>query len=137
VSTLAVLRAATSLYDIAALLKYKHSSLSYIVYKIPAAEKYTIFDIPKKTGSVRRIEAPVPRLKVLQRHLSDVLCDCLREIEEKKEVYNKASHAFRKDCSIITNAEIHKSRRYILNVDLEDFFPSLNFGCVRGFFYEE
>jgi len=34
----------------------------------------------------------------------------------------------------MTNARVHKCKRYVFNLDLEDFFPSLNFGRVRGFF---
>ena len=37
----------------------------------------------------------------------------------------------------MTNAYIHKRRRYVLNLDLEDFFPSFNFGRVRGFFIKD
>ena len=44
------------------------------------------------------------------------------------------SHGFRRHYSIITNARRHKRRRYVLNLDLQDFFPSFSFGRVRGFF---
>ncbi|HBL5957727.1 TPA: retron Ec67 family RNA-directed DNA polymerase/endonuclease, partial [Listeria monocytogenes] len=44
------------------------------------------------------------------------------------------SHAFTKDKSIITNAEIHKNKRFVLNIDLEDFFKSFHFGRVQGYF---
>jgi RNA-directed DNA polymerase len=69
-------------YDVAALLGYRPSALSFIVYQIPKAAKYT------------------------------------KEAEKRK---NKLSHAFRKDRSIITNAKAHKSRRYVLNLDLQNF----------------
>lgn len=128
------LQAARTLHDVAALPGYKPSALSYIVYKIPTAAKYTTFDIKKKGGGVRRIDAPVPKLKSLQRRLADLLYECLRELEEAESRKNKLSHAFRKDYSIITNAKAHKSRRYVLNLDLQNFFPSLHFGRVRGFF---
>jgi RNA-directed DNA polymerase len=32
------------------------------------------------------------------------------------------------------NAEKHSKKRYVLNVDLKDFFPTINFGRVRGMF---
>ena len=32
------------------------------------------------------------------------------------------------------NAEKHVARRWVFNVDLENFFPSINFGRVRGLF---
>lgn len=73
-------------------------------------------------------------LKGLQRRLADILYECLRELEEPEKRKNKLSHAFRKEYSIITNAKAHASRRYVLNLDLLNFFPSLHFGRVRGFF---
>ncbi len=116
------------------MLGYKPSALSFIVYKIPVAEKYTVFEIAKKGGGHRRIDAPVEKLKALQQSLAHVLYECGREIEEAEGRKNKLSHAFRKDFSIITNARVHKARRFVLNLDLKDFFPSLHFGRVRGFF---
>ncbi|MGC3085804.1 RNA-directed DNA polymerase, partial [Enterococcus faecium] len=41
---------------------------------------------------------------------------------------------FKRGYSIVTNASMHKKRRLVLNVDLEDFFGAINFGRVRGFF---
>ncbi|SFN74676.1 RNA-directed DNA polymerase [Bradyrhizobium sp. Rc3b] len=133
-SSLHALRAATTRNDLAVLLGYKPSALSFIVYLTPPTAKYTTFDIAKKGGGTRRIDAPTPRLKGLQKRLADLLYECLREIEESEPRKNKLSHAYRKQFSIITNAKSHKSRRYVLNLDLEGFFPSLNFGRVRGFF---
>jgi RNA-directed DNA polymerase len=134
VSILNELRAARNIYDLASLLGYKPKSISYILYKIPKAAKYTTFDIKKKDGSERRIDAPTPKLKGLQKRLAIVLYECLRELEATDKRKNKLSHAFRSGYSIITNAKAHKSRRYVLNLDLKDFFPTLNFGRVRGFF---
>ena len=37
----------------------------------------------------------------------------------------------------MTNAAVHKRRRYVLNLDLKDFFPSINFGRVRGIFIKD
>lgn len=36
--------------------------------------------------------------------------------------------------NIVTNAQAHTKKRYVLNLDLTDFFPSINFGRVRGMF---
>lgn len=41
---------------------------------------------------------------------------------------------FKKGKSIKDNAKRHKCRKWVMNFDLEDFFPSFNFGRVRGFF---
>jgi RNA-directed DNA polymerase len=115
--TLNALRAAKTRYDVAALLGYKPSALSFIVYQIPKAAKYTTFEIKKKGGGERRIDAPIPMLKGLQKRLADLLYECLRELEESEQRKNRLSHAFRKGYSIITNAKAHKSRRYVLNLE--------------------
>ena len=49
------------------MLGYKPSALSFIVHKIPKEAKYTTFEIKKKSGGIRRIDAPVPMLKDLQK----------------------------------------------------------------------
>jgi RNA-directed DNA polymerase len=128
------LKAASSRKEIAQLLGYKASSLTYILYKLPDAKKYTTFEIPKKSGVVRQICAPVGQLKNLQHRLARLLAECRSEIESKGPKRASLSHGFRKSHSIVTNAKPHKNRRYVLNLDIETFFPSINFGRVRGFF---
>jgi len=38
------------------------------------------------------------------------------------------------DLKKVCHAELHKNKNYVLNLDLADFFTSINFGRVRGFF---
>lgn len=133
-SALLALKSAKTREDLAALLRYRRSALTYILYKIPPAARYKTFTLPKKSGGDRCIDAPNPRLKALQGRLAEELGKCLTEIEKAAKHKNRLSHAFRHDASIISNAKAHKSRRYVLNLDLKDFFPSFNFGRVRGFF---
>jgi retron-type reverse transcriptase len=96
--------------------------------------KYKTFSIPKRTGGVRTISAPCPELKLLQRRLSDGLQSCWDEINTKKKVAKAISHGFRRGCSILSNAKVHRGRRFVFNVDIKDFFDSINFGRVYGFF---
>ncbi|RWM39973.1 MAG: RNA-directed DNA polymerase [Mesorhizobium sp.] len=110
--------------------------MTAIVYKTPLALKYTTFEIDKKSGGKRTIKAPAPKLKKLQAHLSHVLYQCLAEIERGSDA-KPISFGFRRDRSISENALRHKRRRWVLNLDLEDFFPSFNFGRVRGFFLKD
>lgn len=133
VRTLEKLKAATDSHGLAALLGYKASAISYILYKLPDDQKYRKFEIPKKSGGVREICAPTPHLRLLQRHLANVLYVCRDQIDEDHGL-KPLSHGFRKRQSIITNARPHKRRRFVLNLDLQDYFPSFNFGRVRGFF---
>lgn len=133
-SRLAVLKQAASLADLAALIGFKAEAVSYILYKLPEGSKYTTFQIPKRKGGHRIIDAPSSRLKLLQQRLSDLLQDCLDEINSAQQRKDKIAHGFKRGHSIITNAQRHRHRRWVFNLDLEDFFPSINFGRVRGFF---
>lgn len=131
------LKKTSSLNDLAELLGYKPQSLAFILYKIPSEYKYTEFEIPKKYGGVRKIKAPVERLKKLQCRLASLLTKCYEEISntsKKSKKRRELAHGFREKYSIVTNAENHTNKRYVFNVDLEDFFPSIHFGRVRGFF---
>ncbi len=132
-SSLEKLKSAQTIDDLAAILGFKPSAVAFIVYKLPVALKYRTFNIPKRSGGTRTISAPEPRLKTLQKRLANVLYACREEIE-KTNGLPPLSHGFRKKHSIITNARPHKRRRHVLNLDLQDFFPSFNFGRVRGFF---
>ncbi|MFV2044660.1 MAG: reverse transcriptase domain-containing protein [Anaerolineales bacterium] len=112
--------------DLASLLDVEYSKLIYHIYKTPEDRKYSEFFISKRSGGTRTIRAPISPIKIIQRKLNQVL----------QAVYEpKASvHSFISGKSIVSNADIHKRRRYVLNLDLEDFFPSINFGRVRGMF---
>jgi RNA-directed DNA polymerase len=136
-SQLTALKSTTSLSDVAVLLGYKASTLSYILYKLAAPNKYSEFEIPKRYGGTRKIFAPAPELKLVQRRLADLLQNCVAEINEANGFEDKISHGFKRGRSIITNAKGHRNRKFVFNVDLTDFFGSINFGRVRGFFIKD
>jgi len=131
-SKLQSLKSATSLHDIAALLRYKASTFAYVLYV--KQNKYHSFQIRKPKGGSRTINSPTDDLKQLQRNLSDLLQDCTEEINKSRGFKDQFAHGFKRDCSIITNATKHRRRRYVLNLDLQDFFGTINFGRIRGFF---
>lgn len=112
--------------DIAKLLEISDYQLRYHLYIYPRNKAYTTFQIQKKTGGYRTISVPQTCLKIIQRKLNQVL----------KSVYQpKAStHGFVTGKSIVTNAKQHLRQRYVLNLDIKDFFSSINFGRVRGLF---
>jgi retron-type reverse transcriptase len=131
-TTITALRAASSLKELAVLLELEPKVLSYILYIYPVP-KYSTFYIPKKKNGHRTIDAPNDRLKIVQRKLADLLNACVGELDEQHG--RKAiAHGFREGRSVLTNASPHTGRRFVLNLDLEDFFPSVNFGRIRGFF---
>lgn len=135
-SRLEKLKAAKDRKELAALLGYKPSSLTAIIYQTPAKDRYTTFEIDKKSGGKRTIKAPDAKLKKLQSHLSQLLYACLDEIEKERDA-KPLSFGFRRDRWIADNATRHKRRKWVLNLDLADFFPSFNFGRVRGFFLKD
>lgn len=128
------LKTTSSLSDVAELLGFKPKALSYILYIKSNSTKYTEFEIPKRSGGVRKICAPTKELKSVQKRLSILLQDCIDEINSRKGVKSVLSHGFRRKYSIISNAEYHRNRRYIFNIDIDDYFGTINFGRVRGFF---
>jgi RNA-directed DNA polymerase len=79
--------------------------------------QYIEFTIPKKSGEERKICAPSKQLKLVQKKISEIL--------ELFYVPNENCHGFVKERSIVTNAELHTNKTYVLNIDLEDFFPSI------------
>jgi RNA-directed DNA polymerase len=138
-SQLQALKAATTLTDVAHLLDIKPGMLSYVLYKMPKVALYSTFTIPKRLGGTREISAPSRELKLIQHRLALLLERCQAEINASLGHTEDASksgiaHGFKKNHSILTNARPHVARRRVFNVDLHDFFGSINFGRVRGFF---
>lgn len=129
--TLKKLKSLTSLHDLAAMLNYTPTALSYLVYK--RTGKYTSFQIPKSNGSPREILAPCDELKALQRKVKSLLDECLDSIEKSKPLIGSLSHGFKPGHSIISNAEPHTKRLYVFNVDIKSFFDAIHMGRVRGF----
>ena len=85
--------------------------------------KYTSFKVLKKNGKTRKIKAPKIYLKLLQQ--------CINTILQTKFVPHHASHGFLTERNIVTNAKPHIGKNYVLNIDLKDFFDSVNFRRVK------
>ena len=119
------------------MLGFRPKGLSYILYRLPPEDKYRTFTVPKKSGGTRTIQAPTAQLALLQERLAEMLYQCVSEIQRDNPRFWAASHGFQKKKTIVSNAEAHKRRRFVFNVDLKDFFGSINFGRVRGFFIHD
>lgn len=111
---------------VAALLEVDYERLIYHLHKVPPSKRYTVFSIPKKSGAARQITAPISPLKILQKKLSFILSSV---VDSKHSV-----HGFVRGRSIRTNSLVHAGKKYVFIIDLENFFPSINFGRVRGLF---
>lgn len=120
--------------DLADLLEMPHSKLTHILYVKNVDSYYTTFEIPKKSGGTRKISAPTGDLKQIQERLRDQLARYQQELRAKGDIKANISHAFEKEKGIITNAEVHRNKRIVANIDLQDFFDSFHFGRVCGFF---
>ncbi|WP_122762666.1 retron Ec67 family RNA-directed DNA polymerase/endonuclease [Pseudomonas viridiflava] len=133
---ISALRVAKTKPDLALLMGIDASFLTNILYRLKPATQYTSFTIPKKSGGVRTIYAPSDELKSIQRALSNLLQNCMQEINTSKGTkFNPTlSHGFVRDRSILTNAIMHLNKKNVLNIDLNNFFDQFNFGRVRGYF---
>lgn len=98
--------------------------LTWWVFALPQRKRYRQFEIQRRDGSPRVIHAPIQPLKEIQRKLA-------RKIEY--EVPDLV-HGFVPERSPLSNARVHRKHEWVLRIDLADFFPSINFGRVRGLF---
>ncbi len=85
---------------------------------------YHTFYIPKNNGEKRPISAPNDELKIIQRKI-------LREILERVSIHSSA-HGFKRERSIITNAQNHTGHEVVIKIDIKDFFPSIRYERVKG-----
>jgi retron-type reverse transcriptase len=113
---------------LAAAMGLKLGELKFLAYsrKVAKVDHYVRFTIPKKTGGVREIAAPMPRLKRAQYW---TLGNILQPLQT-----HDAAHGFCAKRSILTNARPHTGKRVVINIDLKDFFPTINYRRVKGLF---
>ena len=85
--------------------------------------RYRLFKIKKKSGGFREISAPRNQSFLM-------LLQVVNEI--LKAMYIPSDHAmgFAEGRSVVTNAGVHKGQNYVFNIDLKDFFPSVEQGRV-------
>ncbi|MBE5060079.1 RNA-directed DNA polymerase [Megamonas funiformis] len=120
--------------ELANILNISEKKLTYILYVKKIDNMYRTFSIPKKNGETREINAPEKMLNFVQKNLAKFLLNYRNGIYKTENINNKVSHGFEKEKSFITNAELHKNKRYVLNFDLKDFFDCFHFGRVKGYF---
>lgn len=120
---------------LAEFLGIEYKKLRFLVYHrdVVSVDHYHRYSIPKKKGGERSIAAPKSILKNVQRKI-------LEDILAKIPVSNQA-HGFLKGKSVVSGAQTHILRENIeeetgllVNMDLEDFFPTITFERVRGMF---
>ena len=96
------------------------NSIQNIVF---SSSIYRSFEISKKDGNKRLIHAPIRGLKNTQQVIAQIL-QCVFEP-------HKAAYGFTRNKSVADNAKLHVGKRYVFNLDLKDFFPSIEQARVR------
>lgn len=99
---------------------YPISYNSFCFYSAPrrTATYYKKFNVPKKSGGTREINAPIKGLKDIQKQINVLL--------QLAYPINDNVYGFVQGKCIVDNANPHIGKNYIFNIDLKDFFPSIN-----------
>lgn len=86
------------------------------------AKHYETFYIPKKSGGMRRIDAPDEELKQYLRELKTFFETSLNILP------NEAAHAYVKERSTVTAIKKHQENKsnWFLKLDMKNFFPAHN-----------
>lgn len=86
--------------------------------------KYRDVKISKRSGGERTLLIPDDRLKFIQKKILGILQNLYRP--------RAPVHGFTQDRSALTNAKAHEGRRFLLNLDLKDYFASISRNRVVG-----
>ena len=89
---------------------------------------YQIAKISKRNGKYRKIYMPNEDYKV---HLRQLIPQ-LQQIYQQNVVF-ESDHAFVPKRNCVTNASIHIEQRYVLSIDIEDFFDSINYRILSKY----
>jgi RNA-directed DNA polymerase len=117
-----------NLEELAVLMKLDPSEIQWLAYDRIAStvDHYTRFEIPKRSGGFRLIAAPKPKLRIAQAWIDRNILRLLAP--------SAYAMAFRPSVSILDNAKAHLNSAIVVRIDLKDFFPSIRYPRVRGFF---
>ena len=106
--------------------RQKPLNIQYLYYLSKNKDnRYIEFEIPKKNGKTRTIKSPDKAIKRAQTLINLLL----QIIFEKHSHYSTNGFLFGKD--IKRNAVPHVNKNYLLNIDIKDFFPSINFRRIK------
>lgn len=104
----------------------KPLNVSHLYYLSKTKSKrYVKFEIPKKNGKTRTIKSPDSLIKRPQTLINLLL----QIVFENHSHYSTNGFLYGKD--IKRNAIPHVNKNYLLNIDIKDFFPSINFRRIK------
>src|SRR5215510_11831413 len=97
--------------DVAKYFDVPLGRLIWTLYRSPDGVRYRHFEIPKRSGGMRQIHAPIGLVRDLQNRLHG----------EFKQLYraHPNAHGFIDGRSVASNAGDHVGKRWVLNIDLE------------------
>ena len=115
-------------YDLKNFLKVDLRTLEELINR----PSYYTFEIPKKKGGSRKIQAPSADLLAVQKQLNHYF-QAIYLLEKPKEVHGfiNKPEGYEYCHSIVSNAKPHVNKKHVLNMDLKDFFPSISAKRVR------
>lgn len=118
----------TTFSDIAEALNVTTAILQWLTYERGAdtTDHYTRFAIPKRSGGRRLISTPKPAMRAAQQW---VRVNILAPLPVSTH-----AAAFRPGRSIVDNARRHSGKACVIRLDLSDFFATVSFPRIRGFF---
>ena len=105
-------------------IPFEERQLNYHIQPRLNAHRYRQFNVLKKSGGERTICAPCSGLKEIQ-------C-CLNVVFQAIYTPHKNAYGFVPEKSIVDNARKHVGNIYIYNIDLKDFFPSIDQARIWG-----
>ncbi|MBA5686319.1 reverse transcriptase family protein [Rugamonas apoptosis] len=106
-----------TLKHLAKVTKVRKAKLECFVERIAPEVSYKRFNIKKRTSGYRKISIPEPDLMKVQAWIS-------QNILQLPSVHS-ASKAFRKHDSILKCAEVHCGAKWMIKIDIADFFGSI------------
>jgi RNA-directed DNA polymerase len=99
---------------------------------------YTEVFIPKKRGGKRKLEVPEYLLLGAQKRLNSYLQSTYIQIRpEYVHGFVLTNGTHENKANIVSNATPHVGKKYVMNLDLEDFFPSIKAKSIRELFLSE
>lgn len=88
---------------------------------------YSTFYIPKRSGGLRKIDAPLPSLYAVQKFILDNIITNL-------EFCRASTKAYVKGASIKEHATLHLNANCLLKLDIKNFFPSITLPTIFNLF---
>lgn len=110
--------------ELAETLKTKPSKISFYAHYLPDKKKYKTHTISKRGGGARLIDAPNKNLKIIQRSIANFLNE---QYKARACVF-----AYVQNRGIVGHGEVHTNQRWLLRLDIKDFFHSITTARLTG-----